>query len=106
MSYNQPPPPPGYGAPEGGYGATPQATNKKAIWSLVTGILGLLCCGILFGPVALFLSTSAKKEIAANGQQGGGMATAGLVLGAIATLLGVLQIILVATGNFYIEFNS
>jgi len=104
MSYNQPPPPPEYGAPGGGYGAVPQGTNQKAIWSLVTGILSLLCCGILFGPVALFLSNTAKKEMA-NGQPGGGLATAGLVLGIIGSLFGVLQIILLATGNFYFEVN-
>ncbi len=106
MSYNQPPPPPGYGAPEGGYGAVPpQGTNQKAIWSLVTGILGFLCCGILLGPVAIFLATSAKKEMTASGQQGGGMATAGLVLGIIATVFGLIQLVLISTGNFYMEFN-
>ena len=105
MSYNQPPPPPGYGGPQGGYGAVPQGTNQKAVWSLVTGILSLLCCGILFGPVALFLSNNAKSEMGSTGQQGAGLATAGMVLGIIGTLLGVLQIILLATGNFYFEIN-
>ena len=107
MSYNQPPPPPGYGAPEGGYGAVPpQGSNKKAIWALVTGILGFLCCGILLGPVAIFLSIQAKKEMDVSGQQGGGMATAGLVLGIIATIFGVIQLGLLATGNFYMEFDA
>lgn len=105
MSYNQPPPPPGYGAPGGEYGAVPQGTNKKAVWSMVTGIVGLLCCGIL-GPVAIFLSNNAKKEMSTTGQQGGGMATAGLVLGIIATVFLVIQIILVATGNFYFELET
>ncbi|WP_323791522.1 DUF4190 domain-containing protein [Nocardioides sp.] len=104
MSYNQPPPPPpGYGAPEGGYGAVPpQGTNKKAIWSLVTGIVGFLCCGILIGPVAIFLSIQAKKEIEVSGEQGGGMATAGLVLGILGALI---HIVLIATGNFLVEIN-
>ncbi|CAN5319109.1 hypothetical protein BH09ACT12_BH09ACT12_03150 [soil metagenome] len=103
MSYNQPPPPPGYGGSEGGYGAVPQGNNQKAIWSLVTGILGILCCGIL-GPVAIFLANTAKKEMG-NGQQGGGLATAGLILGIIGSVLLVLQIILLSTGNFYFNVN-
>ncbi len=102
MSYNQPPPPPEYGAPGGGYGAVPQGTNQKAIWSLVTGIVGLLCCGVL-GPVAIFLSNNAKKEMGASNQQGGGLATAGLVLGIIASVFLVIQVVLVATGNFYLN---
>ncbi len=71
MSYDAPPPPPPYGGqPQYGqpYGA-PQGTNSKAIWSLVLGILGVLCCGPL-GIVALILGRSAQNEIAQTGQQG------------------------------------
>jgi TRAP-type C4-dicarboxylate transport system permease small subunit len=92
-----PPPPPEYGAP-GPYGAAPVGNNKKAIWSLVTGIVGLLCCGIL-GIVAIVLAQQAKKEIATTGQQGGGMATAGLVLGVIAVIFMVVNLILALSGN-------
>jgi hypothetical protein len=60
MSYPPPPPPPD---PSGGYGyggyAAPR-TNQKAIWSLVTGILGLVCCAPA-GIVALVLGNGAKK---------------------------------------------
>lgn len=104
MSYGNPPPPPPpqYGAPVPG--AVP-GTNKKAIWSLVTGIVGLLCCGIL-GVVAIVLGQSAKKEIATTGQGGSGMATAGLVLGVLAIIFMVVQIILTATGNGFYDFSS
>ena len=61
-------------------GAVP-GTNKKAIWSLVLGIVGLVCCGFLAGIPAIILGNMAKKEIATSGEGGGGMATAGLVLG-------------------------
>jgi hypothetical protein len=100
MSYDNQPPPPGYGAPPPGYGgAVPQRTNQKAIWSLVTGIVGILCCPVIFSVVALILSNLAKGEIRTRGEGGQGLATAGTVLGIIGLVLGVLQIVLYATGN-------
>jgi hypothetical protein len=104
VSYDAPPPPPPpqYGAPMPG--AVP-GTNKKAIWSLVTGILGLLCCGLL-GIASIILGQGAKREIETSGQGGRGMATAGVVLGVIALVWMVISIILAATGNFYYSFDS
>ncbi len=101
-----PPPPPGggYGAP--GYGPPP-GNSKKAIWSLVLGIAGLVCCSFFTAIPAIFLGRSAIKEIDASGGRlsGRGMATAGFVLGIIATVFGIIYLILVATGvidlNFY-----
>jgi hypothetical protein len=103
VSYDNPPPPPppSYGAPMPG--AVP-GTNRKAIWSLVTGILGLLCCGLL-GIASIILGQQAKREIATSGEGGGGMATAGVVLGVIALVWMVISIILSATGNFYYDIN-
>lgn len=100
MSYPPPPPPPdasgGYGY--GGYAAP--RTNQKAIWSLVTGILSLVCCGLLAGVPALILGNMAKKEIDGSGgaQTGRGMAQAGFVLGLIATVLSVLYIVGLTAG--------
>jgi putative exporter of polyketide antibiotics len=98
MSYSAPPPPDpsaGYG---GGY-AQPR-TNQKAIWSLVLGILGFVCCGLFAGIPALILGNMAKKEIAASGgaESGAGMAQAGFILGIIAVALSILGIILFAAG--------
>jgi hypothetical protein len=96
MSYTPPPPPPP-GA--GGY-AAPQ-TNQKALWSMILGILGVVCCGIFAGIPALILGNSAKKEIAASGgaQTGDGMAKAGVILGWISIAFSILGIIFViATG--------
>jgi hypothetical protein len=110
MSYgNQPPPPPPpggqYGAP-GGY-AQPK-TNQKALWALITGILSLICCGIVAGIPAMILGNSAKKEIAASGgtQSGGGMAQAGFILGIISIAITLLWIILYATGAATFNFSS
>jgi hypothetical protein len=99
MTYQAPPPPPeggGYGQPA--YGAPgPGGTNTKATWALVTGILGLLCCGPL-GIVAIVLSRGAEQEIRVTGEGGAGMAKAGFILGIVALVLLALQIILFATG--------
>lgn len=93
----QTPPPPGYGQ-QPPYGApAPGGNNKKATWALVTGILGLICCSPL-GIVAIILGRGAQAEIATTGQQGAGAAKAGVILGIIALVLLVLQIILFATG--------
>lgn len=91
-----PPPgyvPPGMGAP---YGAAPR-TNSNAVISLVLGIAGLLLCGIFTGIPAVIVGGKAKKDIAASGgaEGGGGMATAGVVLGWIATAWTVLMVGLV-----------
>lgn len=105
MSYDNPPPPPPpqYGAPMPG--ATP-GSNKKAIWSLVLGIVGLVCCGFIAGIPAIILGNLAKKEIATTGEGGGGMATAGLVLGIIACVWGVIYLILAATGTIDLNFST
>jgi hypothetical protein len=94
-----PPPPPGYGPGPGGYGAPP-GNNSKAIWSLVLGILGILCCGIL-GIPALILGKQAQNEIDRSGgtQTGRGLATAGFVLGILACIGLVVVGVLVATGH-------
>jgi Domain of unknown function (DUF4190) len=100
-----PPPPPGYG-PGGGYGAPP-GNNKKALWALILGILGLLCCGFFTGIPAIILGKQGQNEIDASGgmQQGRGMATAGFVLGIIACVWGVISIILYATGALTFNYN-
>jgi hypothetical protein len=100
MSYDPPPPPPPYGdQPQYGqpYGGPPQGTNSKAVWSLVLGILGVLCCGPL-GIVALILGRSAQTEIAQTGQQGAGLAKAGWILGIVAIVFMIIGAVLFATG--------
>lgn len=104
-----PPPPPdhvpptgGYGPPSmpppgGGYGGTygpvPQ-TSQKATWSMILGILSLLCCGLL-GIASIIMGQQAKGEIAAsNGHlTGSGQAQAGFILGIVALSLTALGIV-------------
>ena len=107
--YGAPPPPPGYGAPPPGYGGQPQygyqpggpkpGTNGLAIASLVTGILG--CCGPL-AIAAIVLGIVARGQIKQSGQQGEGLAIAGIICGALWL---VVSILLVATGNSSFEYN-
>ncbi|MFD1826633.1 MULTISPECIES: DUF4190 domain-containing protein [Mumia] len=101
-SYNPPPgggyggPPPGYNPPPGGdpYGVPPQTSNK-AIWALVTGLLGLLCCGVI-GIAGIILGNQAKAEIEASQGRltGTGMAKAGFILGIVSIVLTVLGVLL------------
>ena len=116
-SYESAPPPPppgggygggGYGGGYGGYGAMPARTSQKAIWSLVLGILGLLCCGFFAGIPAIVLGKMAQKEIDASGgaQTGRGLATAGFVLGILAVVWGVVWVILSLTGVINYNFST
>ena len=97
QSGQQPPPspgygqqPPGYGQPAYGqpaYGQQPyaqaqQGTNGMAIAALVTS---LLC-----SPLGIILGFVAKGQIKKTGQSGNGLATAGIVIGAVSILLGIL----------------
>jgi hypothetical protein len=111
MSYSAPPPPgqggpPGYGDQYGG-GYVQPGNNQKAIWALVTGILGLLCCGLV-GIAGIVLGSSAKREIDASGgaQTGRGMAQAGVVLGIIAVVWTVVALVLFVTGVLSLPSSS
>ena len=101
--YGQPPYGQQYGQPQYGqpqqYGhpypypypyAPPQRTNGMAIASMVLGILWLYWIGSI---LALVFGYVAKKQIRERGEAGGGMATAGIVLGWIG--VGILAAVLV-----------
>ncbi|MFN2463376.1 MAG: DUF4190 domain-containing protein [Candidatus Dormibacteria bacterium] len=75
-------------------------TNQKAVISLVLAIVGLFCCGLIMGPIAIFFARAADKEIAASGgtQTGSGLAKAGLIIGILEIVLFVLGVLLFAGG--------
>jgi hypothetical protein len=63
-------------------------TAPGATAALVFGLVGLFICGVIFGPIALMKSSEARQAIANDPSlDGGGMATAGLVLGIIDLVL-------------------
>ncbi len=95
-----PPPPPPPTAPA--VGATPK--NWMGITALILGIVGIVasCClgsGLLFGGGAVVLGVLGKNAVKAGEANNGGMAQAGLILGAIAAALSVIYIVLVVVLN-------
>ena len=90
-----PPPYPAYG---------PQTrTNGLAIASLVCSLAGLVTC--ISAPVGVVLGHVAKRQIRQTGEQGEALATAGLWVGYILTVLGIvfffgwLAIVIFAIGS-------
>lgn len=101
---------PQYGAPQydpGQYGGTPgyapygYPKNSLAVWSLVLGILGFVACGLFSAIPAIIVGGSAKRAVAAGQANNGGMATAGIILGWVATILSIIGLVL-----FFVIINS
>lgn len=117
MSYPPGPPPPqqpgqpSYGPGRPVYGPGQQGfppgfapippTNNKATAALITGITTLVlswCCGLgVFGLVAVALGLKGRAEVrrSEGAQTGDGLALAGIVTGAIATVVGLAVIVLI-----------
>ena len=77
--------------------ATVGKTNVLAIVSLVAGIAGLTVIPFLSSIVAVVTGHMARKEVRRTGEQGDGLALAGLITGYIGIGLGVLVAILLVT---------
>ena len=90
--YQQPEPTWNNDAPAGNGG------DGNAVASLVTGILGVICCGPC-AVAAIILSITAKNK----GTAKGGMATAGLILGIIGVIIWILGIIYYAINPNYMQ---
>lgn len=88
--------PPGFNYGYGyGYPVPGPKTNGLSIASMVVaivGMLGLSCYGFggLIGAVGAILGHVARRQIRERGESGDGMALAGVIVGWIATALGVL----------------
>ncbi len=88
----------------GAPGATGQSTNGMAITSLVIAVLSFflafVAIGGLGGIVAVVLGVLALRRVKETGQGGRGLAIGGIVVGALAVLLGiVMTIVFVFVGN-------
>ena len=73
--------------------------DGQATLALVLGIISVFCCPIL-GPVALFIGNASRQRVQASGGTlgGGGLATAGLILGVIGTIFLVFGVISIVVG--------
>jgi hypothetical protein len=71
--------------------------DAMAVWSLVCGIVGIVLCFGILGPVAVFLGYSSRERVASLGLKGAGVALAGMVLGVIGSieLLAILLYVIV-----------
>jgi len=103
--------PPGYpppGAP-GGYGQAPAQPSPLAIVSLVLGIVGFPCCTFFLLSIgAVVTGFLARKQIQeSQGRlKGDGMALAGLILGGVGVVLGLVYWVLIVTGVFSGSFST
>jgi len=80
----------------------PSGGTAKGAWAAVAwGVASLLCCGLIFGPIAIYQGSQARYRIqVSNGRLGGnGIALFGMLLGGIALLLSIFWIYWYATGH-------
>lgn len=96
-------PPPGYPPQyQGGYGAPydpyaparPVGTNGKAIAALVTSLSGLFFCGVP-SIVGVILGIIAMRETKRTGQEGHGMALAGVIVGALSVVGWLIYVVVI-----------
>ena len=116
MSENAAPPPPPPPPPAGGPpppaaaagGAAAGQQNGMGIAALVLGLAGILCCQSVIVPIlAIIFGVIGRKKAAQGLASNGGMATAGLVLGIITLIVGVVVWILaIANGNWTWYYNN
>ncbi len=75
----------------------PTENAPGAVAAMVCGIIGLVFFGLILGIVAIVKAKKAKEYIASDPRYtGGGMATAGLVLGIIDLVIVAIYIMMVA----------
>jgi hypothetical protein len=92
---------PGYGTPYSPYGQTTNGKATAALWTGIGSLVLIFCCGAgIVGIVAVVLGAIARGEIKRSGgmQTGDGMAIAGIVMGAIAFVLGLVVLVLLVIG--------
>lgn len=90
------PPAPGYGAyPAAGQAYAPAApTNTLAVVSMIAGIAGIVILPIIASIAAIITGHMALSKLKTSGEQGRGMAMAGLIMGYVGVAFGVLFVIL------------
>lgn len=102
--YGAPAPGP-YGAPTPTPAGGPTASGSKTmgIASIVTGVLGLICCPGLFSVAAIITGYLAKKD---SNPENAKLGKIGLILGIVGLVLAILWGILAATGVIDTSFSA
>ena len=78
----------------GGAGYTaPRPNNSMALVAMISGIAGLTVIPFIGSIVAVITGIMARRQIAETGEEGSGMATAGLIMGWIGVGLAILLIV-------------
>jgi hypothetical protein len=81
-------------SPDGIYHG-PKVNAPGAVAALVYGLVGLVFCQIILGPVAISKANAAKRAMASDPTLGGeGLATAGMVLGIVDLALFALYVLI------------
>ncbi|MGO4617960.1 DUF4190 domain-containing protein [Nocardia sp. 2YAB30] len=83
-----------YQSPYQPYGVPVQGTNGVAIGALISSLVGFVTCGI-GSIVGIILGAVALNQIKQSGQEGRGMALAGVWIGVGAIVLAVLWLVVV-----------
>ena len=97
-------PPPQTGATSIAASAPPTdagTTEPLAIWSLVLGVLSLVCCGFILGIPAVICGHLALSKFQKDPQlQGKGLATAGLIIGYVAIAFWLIYVVFFGGASF------
>jgi ABC-type dipeptide/oligopeptide/nickel transport system permease component len=91
--YRGDPPPPGHAPPQygpPGYGPPPLAFHRPRTNS--TAVLALVLAFVI-APVGIVLGVLARKEIRRTGEEGDGLALAGIIVGSVVTAFWALLIL-------------
>ena len=102
---------PGAG-PAAGWGAPPYVPvygypkNSLGVWSLVLGIVGLVCFGPFAGIPAIITGVLGRKAAARGEANNGGLALAGIILGSVGSAIWVVSFIFGFAGAFVDGFSS
>jgi hypothetical protein len=69
--------------------------------ALVLGLVSLICCGLILGPIAIYEGVQVRYRVrTSNGRlSGDGMGVAAIVCGSVAVLLNLIGLWLAATGR-------
>jgi hypothetical protein len=95
-----------------GWGAPPYVPvygypkNSLGVWSLVLGIVSLVCFGPIAGIPAIITGVLGRKAAARGEANNGGLALAGIILGAVGSALWVVSFAFGFAGAFMEGFNE